>query len=589
MNFTRRRFLGVAAGASAAAAVPAVLVAGTAQAANPLHGSTYAPKFTTALPRPKRINLIGQPVTISATQFAQQVLTGYPATQLYGYNGSWPGPTLVAASYLRASVIWQNKLPTTGPTLAASGHLLPVDASLLNPDMAALPAGQKPLVTHLHGGHSEWESDGHPEAWFTQDNHRGMTWQKMAYRYDNTQVSAGLWYHDHSMGITRLNNYAGLSGMYLIRDARELLLMATGVLPAPEHEVELMIQDRQFTDDGQLFLPTTTTPPGGTTASIFGDFVLVNGAPWPVLEVEPRKYRLRLTNGSDGRIYRLSLSNGGPIIVVGSDQGLMPSAVSVSSLPIAPGERYDIVVDFTGLAKGTSVTLLNTGVDGILRGFRDSTGQVTNRPTDAPFGFGPPGTADPDSTGQVMQFHVSKARNFLPNASVTAGRTLAGALPALTATKTRGVMTFNGQDGLGRGMEMLGSLEGGTALWMDPVTEVVAKGTTEIWEIYNTGPVAHPVHIHLVDFRVLDRAPFTYTTEPMPMSDGGKGVMMTVTGTGTARAPEPYEVGRKDTVICYPGEVTRVIATFDLPGNYVWHCHILHHEDHGMMRPVLVA
>ena len=129
---------------------------------------------------------------------------------------------------------------------------------------------------------------------------------------------------------------------------------------------------------------------------------------------------------------------------------------------------------------------------------------------------------------------------------------------------------------------------GGTKMWMEPATEIVAKGTTEIWEIDNTSVVAHPVHLHLVGFQVLDRASFDYTSKPKTMMDGGTGGVVTITNTGTRRKPEPYERGIKDTVICYPNEVTRIVARFDRVGNYVWHCHILHHEDHDMMRPIVV-
>jgi spore coat protein A len=137
-------------------------------------------------------------------------------------------------------------------------------------------------------------------------------------------------------------------------------------------------------------------------------------------------------------------------------------------------------------------------------------------------------------------------------------------------------------------MEMLGTLAGGTFEWMDKVTEVVKKGATEIWEIHNTSLVAQSIHLHLVHFKVLDRAPFSFTSTPMAMSDGGSGAMVTATGTGTRRGRETYERGPKDTVICYPGEITRLVATFDRKGNYVWHCHELHHEDHDMMRPLVV-
>jgi spore coat protein A len=383
-----------------------------------------------------------------------------------------------------------------------------------------------------------------------------------------------------------LNVYAGLAGMYLLRDETERRLVREKVLPAEAYETELLIQDRFFTDDGQLFMDTRAVPEHGIIPSIFGDFILVNGVPWPVMDVEPRKYRFRVVNASDSRIYVLALSNNEPLLVVGTELGLLSKAVPVTRLPIGPGERYDIVVDLSGSAQGAEVTLVNHGVDGTLRGFRSGT-TVTNRPTDEAFGFGAP--INPATTGQVMRFRVSKPLSKRPDATVVAGTDLGPELPTLTPTKTRGVIAFNGRDNThNRNREMLGSLEGGTALWHEPATEVVTKGTTEIWEIYNTGPVVHPIHIHLVDFHVLDRTPFTFTSTPLEMHHGVTGAKIEVTGLGTSRSPEPYEVGRKDTVLTYPGEVTRVVAHFDRAGNYVWHCHLLHHEDHEMMRPLVV-
>lgn len=561
--------------------------------ATQLAGVDYTPKFTAQLPRPPRLNLDGLlPYAImDIRQFTQQVLTGYPPTTLYGYapaggKPSWPGPTITARSHWPAYVTWRNQLPQGSLTLAQGGHLLPVDDTLLDPTVMALPAGEIPVVPHLHGGHTEWESDGYPEAWFTQSGHRGDYWRKQTYTFDNSQVGGTLWYHDHTLGITRLNVFAGLAGMYLLHDTTEDLLTLKSVLPATPYQTELVMQDRWFTDDGQLYMEVTADPDDGIEASIDCDFMMVNGTPWPVMDVEPRKYRFRLLNGSDSRFYVLQLDTGGGILVVGTELGLLPAAVEVERLPFAPGERYDIVLDFTGMA-GATVTVLNNSTDGAFRGFGTGTGPttvVTNRPTDPALGR----PTNPDSTGKLMQFRVSRPLSRVKNATVAAGTPLGPALPKLSTTRTRGVMAFHGTDGQGRGMEMLGSLAEGTAMWDDPVTEVVTKGTTEIWEFYNTGPVAHPIHLHLVDFQVLDRASFTYTSMPMPMSDGGTGAMITITGTGTPRPPELYEVGRKDTVICYPGEVTRFIANFDRAGHYVWHCHILHHEDHMMMRPLLV-
>jgi spore coat protein A, manganese oxidase len=209
-----------------------------------------------------------------------------------------------------------------------------------------------PAVTHLHGGHSEFASDGLPEAWFTQDfKETGAHYVKKNYRYDNTQEAATLWYHDHALGITRLNVYAGLAGFYLLRDDNEDLLIENGVIPSGEQEIEIVIQDRMFTSDYQLFMPSLNEPEEcplpeplseecdplpnpSAVAEFFGDVILVNGKAWPKLDVGPGKYRFRLLNGSDSRFYVLQFRNtatggditdGGdyPFYVIGTEDGFL--------------------------------------------------------------------------------------------------------------------------------------------------------------------------------------------------------------------------------------------------------------------------
>src|SRR5215207_10113895 len=250
----RRSFLKRSGAVGAAAVLPVAAGASRAgaQSATPVRisGAAYTAKFTKQLPRPPRINLTGliSTAAINMEQFSQQVLTGYPKTKLYGYGNligrpSWPGPTIVAMKNRTTRVLWRNNLPA-GSGSVADSPLLRVDKSL---EMAlpsrALPAGNIPTVPHLHGSHVEWESDGHPEAWFTQNStQRGERWRKHLYEYENTQRAATLWYHDHAIGITRLNVYAGLAGAYILRDPRERMLVRNHVLPDDDHEVELIIQ-----------------------------------------------------------------------------------------------------------------------------------------------------------------------------------------------------------------------------------------------------------------------------------------------------------------------------------------------------------
>ena len=602
----RRSFLKRSGAVGAAAVLPVASGAGRAdaQSATPVRisGATYPTKFTKQLPRPPRINLTGliSTAAINMEQFSQQVLSGYPKTKLYGYGNllgrpSWPGPTIVAMKNRTTRVLWRNNLPP-GRGSVADSHLLKVDKSL---EMAlpsrALPAGNIPTVPHLHGSHVEPESDGHPEAWFTQNStQRGGNWGKHLYEYENTQRAATLWYHDHAIGITRLNVYAGLAGAYILRDPRERMLVRNHVLPDDDHEVELIIQDRFFTDDGQLDLPVATNPVNGVTASLFGDFICVNGMPWPVLDVEPRKYRFRIVNGSDSRIKNLELNDANAsFLFVGTELGLLRQAIQRRRVPIAPGERYDVVIDFTGFA-GKEITMTNAGPGGVFVGYRNAAGVVTNNPDDTPFGFGAP--PNPASTGLVMKFRVGKKRSFLPNATVQPGTILGEPMEDLIATKTRGVLAYQGRDGYNRATEFLGSMEHGTAEWHEKATEVVKLGDTEVWEFHNLSPVAHPVHIHLVDFQVIGRqplSPFTKEDIALQMCNGlpatGARVTSGAEPIGVERPAEEYERGPKDTVIAYPNEVTRVVARFDKPGEYIWHCHILHHEDHAMMRPLIVG
>jgi spore coat protein A, manganese oxidase len=606
----RRSFLKRGSAVSAALMLPAAAAATRASGqapvpAAPLNGANYAPKFTKPLPRPPRINLTGaiNTAAIQAEQFSHQVLEGYPKTKLYGYGNllgkpSWPGPTLVGMKNRTSRVLWRNNLPA-GTGTVADAHLLPVDRSLaLAMPTKALPVGNIPTVPHMHGAHVEWESDGHPEGWFTQHStQRGNYWRKHLYEYENTQRAGTLWYHDHSVGITRLNVYAGLAGAYLLRDAKERSLVRNHVLPDDDHEVELIIQDRSFTDDGQLRLPVASNPVNGVTASFFGDFMCVNGRPWPYMDVEPRKYRFRIVNGCDGRILNLQLDNpDASFLFVGTELGLLRKAVQRGRVTIAPGERYDVVIDFTGFAE-KQITMTNAGPPGIMVGFRNGA-TVTNNPNDTPFGFGNP-VVNPNSIGIVMQFKVGRRRSFKPNASVQPGTILGDHMEELTATKAREVLAFQGRDDLNRNTEFLGSMEHGTAEWHEKATEVVKTGDTEIWEFYNLSPVAHPVHIHLVDFQVIGRQPVDFVaardTQPIQhiMCNGqpatGARVIGGATPIGVERPAEEYERGPKDTVIAYPNEVTRVVAKFDKPGHYIWHCHILHHEDHAMMRPIEVG
>jgi FtsP/CotA-like multicopper oxidase with cupredoxin domain len=340
------------------------------------------------------------------------------------------------------------------------------------------------------------------------------------------------------------------------------------------YEIPLAIQDRSFNLDGSLFypdsraffddfggpyIPDSDVPPIWNP-EFFGNTIVVNGRTWPFLKVEPRRYRFRFLNGCNSRVLILKFSD--PDLIfwqIGADGGFLPAPVPLSQVLMAPAERADVIVDFTDLPVGAEIILQNIGPD-------------------EPFGGGTPGTdfpaADPHTTGQVMKFVVvslaSKDTSRDP-ASLTlpAFRPLGDASNTRQVSLNKEASTFGDFDG--PIAALLGTLdESGNPVpkgWDDPITENPALNSIEIWEMSNFTEDAHPIHIHEVQFQLVDRQPFD----------------------GDPRPPESWERGFKDTIIAYPGEITRVKALFDLPGLYVWHCHIVEHEDNEMMRPYRVG
>lgn len=598
------------------------------------------PKFVNPLPIPARIDAtVGGNFDMTMGETTQDLLgLGYQ-TKVWGYgttNGlfpvSYPGPTLVAQQGVPITAVFNNNLPATG-------HFLPVDPTLhiahpMMPGMMMTTAdianwyanGNVPTVAHLHGGHTESASDGLPEAWYTQNFlETGPDFVKQKFTYHNDQEAGTLWYHDHALGITRLNVYAGLAGFYLLRDANENNLNATNVLPSGQYEIEIVIQDRLFDANGQLFwpaypgetpyddfifgegaiLPPEDFPDGGPSAlaEFFGNVILVNGKAWPKLDIEPRKYRFRLLNGSDSRFYVLSLDNGGTILQIGTDDGLIQTPVPLNELVIAPGERYDVVIDFSGYdpALGQAITMINSGPD-------------------EPYRSGIPGVdfepACEESTGQIMQFVVNTPLSAIPNATVGIGTPLRAPITPLVPTvgvPVRKLVLFEGMDEYGRLQPLLGTLAEGSKTWFEPITENPMLNDVEEWEVYNATMDAHPIHLHLVAFQIKNREEFTptYTITPKPQiqhkslagdpltspevaASYGTGAIFSLDPAtpfvaGTITDPAPHEQGWKDTFIVPPGQVGRIIARFDRPGAYVWHCHILSHEDHEMMRPFYVG
>ena len=435
-----------------------------------------------------------------------------PATNLWSYGGSVPGPSFDTLSGQGLLVEWVNQLPAK--------HFLPIDHSLHGAE-AGTPEGRG--VVHLHGGKTPPESDGYPEDWYLPGESR-------TYYYPNRQEAALLWYHDHSMGINRLNIYAGLFGLFVIRDAAEQALH----LPSGKYEIPLTLFDRDLRPDGQLSYPVSADPERPWVPEVFGEAHLVNGKLFPYLDVEPRKYRFRILNAANGRFYRLSMSPETPMHQIGSDQGLLPAPIEVANLQLAPGERADVLIDFAG-CRGAKVLLMSDSFE-------------------------------------LMQFRVGASRVSDPSALPTTLRAVPRIAEA-TAVLTRR-LTLDEQTN--RVAESEGMLLNKTP-WHMPITEKPVLGTTEIWELVNLTDDVHPIHLHMVKFQILDRRRF----------DGFQYMTAgTLRYTGPVLPIDPNELGWKDTVRVNAKTVTRIIVPFTgYPGRYVWHCHILEHEDNEMMRP----
>jgi spore coat protein A len=551
------------------------------------------PKFEIALPNPIKIDATNGGLFEMEMAQGEQWLglrdaNGLPLpTTVWGYglpgSATYPGPTIEARHGVAVDVRWLNNLP--------SEHLLPVDTTIhrAHPQLGGVPA-----VVHLHGGHSEAASDGHPEAWFTPGFlETGPDFVKEIYHYDNDNEAATLWYHDHALGITRLNVYAGLAGFYFVRDANEQALREAGVLPDVAFEREIVFQDRMFAADGQLYFPSEPEESGQPEVSVlpefFGDFIVVNGVVWPYLEVEPRKYRFRLLNGCDSRF--LIIEFHADVLQIATDNGLLEKPVVIDELLLAPGERAEVIMDFNGLTPGFETTLTNRGPDEPFRGLNPD-GSLN----DGEGGELEP--ADPQTTGQLLRFRVVQPQSPLPDAIVNTGTVLRPPIAPLdtAGANVRRLVLFEAEDAFGRLRPQLGIYDpgsplNGSLLYGEEPTEIVPFGDVEIWEVYNATEDAHPIHLHLVAYQLLNRQRYDGEVEEVgedPHTGGTKLVLEVEELEGPAQAPAANEKGWKDTGVMLPGQVTRLAAKFDRAGQYVWHCHILSHEDHEMMRRLVV-
>ena len=588
---------------------------------------------------------------------------------------NWTGtgiynPTFLTSSYVPINVTWANDLPI-------GDHLLPYDTSILahmagmmadpmgmggmappstNPlyDIASggLNVGGEnmpydadgnftvPIVTHLHGAHIPSIYDGWPEG-------TAIPGQQTTYEYDNSQPGALLWYHDHSLGMTRLNVYSGLAGMYMVEDDNRLALVEAGVLPDTlgTFDQEMVIQDKAYNSDGTLYYPAFPTDvlPGtpDTVADVlpadyeamggmyptavpefFGNTILVNNTAWPSMKVGQGEVMLDLLNGSDSRFYNLQFDNPNvKVTLVGTDGSLLEKPIEIMDgdgvqeagemLTFAPADRLQLMVDFSNVADGEQVQMINTGA------------------AYEPFkGLNPDGTlaggvqaADPtvDPVGNVMAFNVDGTADAF-HSTMTADTVLNPDMPVIIeadASVVRKLGIYEYSDMYGRIMPIVGTAEetvdqdGNTVApgglgWMEPATEVVQLGpdgsATEVWEFFNVSADAHPIHLHQIQYQVLGRYALTEATGTGDTN--GDGVVLdgeaqynndfgalldTRADIDGVQNLRPEDMGEQDTVWVGPGEGLKIAMTFDRPGDFVWHCHILSHEDHDMMRPIKVV
>lgn len=395
--------------------------------------TVMCPLILTPFVDPLPILPVAQSTTLREAQLQRKVHRDLPPTTLWGFDDGTgarsPGPTIEAHTGTPIDITWVNALPAQ--------HALAVDRCLAADDVPR-------SIIHLHGGHVPASSDGYPDDAVAPGN-------QVLDHYPNNQDAATLWYHDHAMGITRLNVAMGLAGFYLIRDDAEAALG----LPSGADEIAMTITDATFGPDGQLRYPATWQP------NVTGDEILVNGMVWPYLDVPRGKVRFRVLDGSQSRTYMLALSDGATFAQIGTDQGLLAAPVPVTQVMLMPGQRADIVIDFASYPAGTKLRLLNMG----------------------------------DPVPNVMQFVVTANAGHTAPLPATL-RTIAPIDPA-TAVVTRDLHLRQRADACTGNAWTIDDLG-----WTD-ITERPTLGTTEIWNFHNETGLAHPMHMHLVRFQVV--------------------------------------------------------------------------------------
>lgn len=641
---SRRKLLktGAAAGAGAVAA-PILLRSKSALSAGgyvpvntvPTLPGSEIPKYvmpyyeTPAMPRtrtlPDRIEY-----DIAVRRFHQQMLPwGFPSTLVQGFgNVNYPSSFHAPSFSYESRVFRTDRITYRNQLVDSHGNYLPnlltVDPTIhwfnapggiegrdKMQEFTSTPppfVGPIPLTVHTHGSHDYEDSDGYAEDWFLPvarnipkgwatvgsfyDRFRQEAFERFGVRadpgsqvfqFEHDQQAMAMWYHDHSLGVTRQNIYLGEVGLFFLRGGA--FDVPPGVLPGPapgpfdppwvrHYELPMILADKSFNRDGSLFYPTSREFFGDTTGPYIPDTDIspywvpmhfaqtntVNGVVWPRLSVEPRRYRFRVLDASTARLYTLKVVSDPlaprpapaalPIWVIGSDGGFIRRPVPVESIDIGISERLDIVIDFTGIKPGTRLYLIN---------------EHEEMPGMLP---------DPNTAGQIMRFDVVPLTS--PDRSVPMDQLTLPVPPKLPApTNTRKLIMnarFSTFQPSVLNQARLGIIDDSgnpvPMVWDDPVTENPDVGSYELWELHNLTPLKHMIHVHLVTFEVLNRE---------------------VIATGEVKAVNPWETARKDVVFANPGEIVRILNPFDRRGRYVWHCHIFDHEDHAMMRPLQIG
>ena len=575
-------------------------------------------------------------------EYTQQLHPDLPkATRLWGYADATTGvhrhlgPVIVAKRGRPVRILAENNLP--------SAHILPVDTSIGGAELA-----QNRAIIHLHGGFVPWISDGGPFAWFDPHGARGESFVPVpdmpapgagfqTFFYPNDQSARLEWYHDHAMGITRLNAYAGLASAYLLQDDVEAGMVASGMIP--ERQIPLVVQDKIFKtefdpgESGDLFYPsayepdpTLVVPVPSCNPEFFGDTMLVNGVVFPTVTLEPRRYRLRILNACNARFLNLRIvhakgskfpANTEPDLnwaapymrQIGTEGGFIPESIATAggvivgydtstALLMGPGERADVIVDFRGATVGQHFLLYSEAPAPYPSG--DPANDYFPS-TSAGEGYGP-------NTRTLLQIKIG------PRVGLPDPPSPKLVLPPMDPPPIikpgsqripRGVrvrdLTLNEDvDSFGRLIQMLGTTvkltpgsSGYGRAYEDAATETPAAGSVEVWRIFNTTGDTHPIHFHLVNVQVVSRQAFDLDQ----FNQTGETCLL-----NPSWGPDPNEYGWKETVRMEPGECTTVIMRFELPKTpfeipvsprtggheYVWHCHILEHEEHDMMRPLIV-